>query len=278
MSEHRTAVTPDMATLFEEAAGVPAAVAPISRATRAAFAVVLGLLAALLVTAAQSPLAPTGVRSGRRVALAELIEDEQRRVDALAATVAVLNAEVAAYQQTGGGQAERLAALRARIDEVASTVGLGPVRGPGLVTTLEDSPLPSSPTGDPNDLVIHEQDLQAVINALWAGGAEAMAVNGQRVLATTAIRCIGNTLLLHGRQYSPPYVIEAVGDPGALHLALDRDLVVTRLRHAALKYQLGFAVADAAELEFPPSEDLGGLNQAHVVAAGAADLPGEAGR
>ena len=61
--------------------------------------------------------------------------------------------------------------------------------------------------------MVHQQDVQAVVNALWAGGAEAMQLMDQRVISTSAVRCVGNTLILQGRVYSPPYTITAVGDP-----------------------------------------------------------------
>ena len=90
--------------------------------------------------------------------------------------------------------------------------------GPGLVVTLDDaqrdpgSPLPPGVT--PDDLVVHQQDLQAVVNALWAGGAQGVQVMDQRLVSTSAVRCVGNTLILHGRVYSPPFVVKAVGDVG----------------------------------------------------------------
>ena len=66
---------------------------------------------------------------------------------------------------------------------------------------------------DPDDYVIHQQDVQSVVNALWAGGAEAMMLQDQRVISTSAVRCVGNTLILQGRVYSPPYVITAHRQP-----------------------------------------------------------------
>ena len=84
---------------------------------------------------------------------------------------------------------------------------------------LDDAKLVSGevPDGaDPDDYVIHQQDVQAVVNALWAGGAEAMMLQDQRVISTSAVRCVGNTLILQGRVYSPPYVITAIGDPPAM--------------------------------------------------------------
>ena len=62
--------------------------------------------------------------------------------------------------------------------------------------------------------------MQAVVNALWAGGAEAMMIQDQRIISTSAVRCVGNTLILQGRVYSPPYRIRAIGDPDALRRTL----------------------------------------------------------
>ena len=77
----------------------------------------------------------------------------------------------------------------------------------------------------PDDLVVHQQDVQAVLNALWSAGAEGIQMQDQRIIATSAPRCVGNTLLLNGRTYSPPYVITAIGDVGAMQAALDAGAV-----------------------------------------------------
>ncbi len=70
---------------------------------------------------------------------------------------------------------------------------------------------------------MHQQDIQAYVNALWAGGAEAITLQGQRLISTTGIKCVGNTVVLDGVPYSPPYVIEAIGDVGA-HERIDGDV------------------------------------------------------
>src|SRR4029079_18747424 len=96
------------------------------------------------------------------------------------------------------------------------------VHGPGLKVELDDAHLQSIPqgfTGD--DLVVHQQDVQGVVNALWAGGAEAMMLQDQRVIRTSAVRCVGNTLILQGRVYSPPYTITAIGDVSRMRRSLD---------------------------------------------------------
>jgi uncharacterized protein YlxW (UPF0749 family) len=231
--------------------------------THIAFGVTIALVAGLLVVAARVEGPPATSRTGRRVQLVELIRAEQRRTGELEATAAELADRVAAFETREAEGAQRFARLQARIEGVMAPAGLTAVRGPGITAVLTDSTLPESPTGNLNDLVIHEQDLQAVINALWAGGAEAMSVNGQRILATTAIRCVGNTLLLHGAVYSPPYVIEAVGDRVALRAELNRDPAVAQFRTAARQFKLGFAVTDEM-LEIPAFDGAPGLTVAQT--------------
>lgn len=220
---------------------------------RAAFAVTVGLLAALLGIASGTSAPPETSRTGRRVQLVELIRAEQRRTAELEATVADLATQVAQLENLEAVGAKRVARVQQRIDKVVGAAGLTAVRGPGVTAILTDSTLDVAASGNLNDLVVHEQDLQAVINALWAGGAEAISVNNQRILSTTAIRCVGNTLLLHGAVYSPPYEIRAVGDPVALRTELDRDTVVGRYRAAVREFKLGFAVAD--EIQEIPAYD-----------------------
>ena len=102
-------------------------------------------------------------------------------------------------------------------DIEAISVGSQAVQGAGIRIILEDAPASSQAlTSNVDDLVIHQQDLQNVINSLWAGGAEALTLMGERVTMTSAFRCVGNVLLLHGQVFSPPFVVEAIGDPVAL--------------------------------------------------------------
>jgi uncharacterized protein YlxW (UPF0749 family) len=122
--------------------------------------------------------------------------------------------------------------------------------------TLDDAPHPDSGRtlpGDPNPdlLVVHQQDVQAVVNALWAGGARAMQIMDQRVIATSAVRCVGNTLLLHGVVYSPPYVITAVGDPTALRHALDASPDVQIYKQYVSAYQLGYDLKVERKIKLP---------------------------
>src|ERR687883_440089 len=117
------------------------------------------------------------------------------------------------------------------------------------VTGVQTCALPISAT--PDDLVVHQQDVQAVVNALWVGGAEAMMLMDQRVISTSAVRCVGNTLLLQGRVYSPPYRITAIGDPARMRAALETPAALQIYREFAREFGLGWTVQDAGELTVP---------------------------
>jgi uncharacterized protein YlxW (UPF0749 family) len=234
----------------------------VSLTTRVVFGVGLGLLGVLLVTSTRT--APPEARLGQRVELMELIEAEQARNAELAARVEELSAQLSALEAHGSGEA--MTALQVKVAELAVPAGMTGVRGPGVVATLRDSRIAPPPDGDYNDYVIHEEDLQGVINAMWGGGAEAMTVNGHRILSTTAIRCVGNVLLLHGTTHSPPYVIEAIGDEVALTDALDRDPAVQRFEEAVKSYQLGFTVEPSAVLELAGYEGVSAMQVARPAA------------
>ena len=134
----------------------------------------------------------------------------------------------------------------ARLQEVS---GLTPSRGPGVRVTLTDAPRSVDVPGlDPNVLVVHQQDIQAFVNALWSGGAEAVSLQGQRLISTTGIKCVGNTVVLDGVPYSPPYVIEAIGDPARLNTALDASPEVVIYRDYVQQYQLGLETETLSDI------------------------------
>ncbi|QKW20785.1 DUF881 domain-containing protein [Kitasatospora sp. NA04385] len=145
----------------------------------------------------------------------------------------------------------------ARLAELQQAAGLDALRGPGLTVTLDDAPpdatarIPNVPEPDVNDLVIHQQDIQAVVNALWRGGAEGIQVMDQRLISTSAVRCVGNTLLLQGRVYSPPYVIRAVGRTDALRSAVDADPTIRNYLGYVTAYGLGWKVQENGDLTLP---------------------------
>ena len=85
------------------------------------------------------------------------------------------------------------------------------------------------------------------MNALWAGGAEAMSIAGQRVIATSAVRCVGNTLLLNGEVFSPPFRVVAIGPSSTMQKELDASPGVTLFKQAAEFYGLGYTVEHSSD-------------------------------
>lgn len=151
--------------------------------------------------------------------VAGVLEARGRTIEELTAQNAATRAEIESLR--GAGEE---ASTSARLTRVADSVGLSEVSGPALRITLTDAPgsaLGSVPGTEPDDLVVHQQDLESYINALWAGGAEAMMLQDQRVINGSAFRCAGNTLLLEGRVYSPPFVITVIGPVEEMSAALD---------------------------------------------------------
>jgi uncharacterized protein YlxW (UPF0749 family) len=180
--------------------------------------------------------------------LAGLIAERDTRVEELADQAAVLQVELDEASNRGRPPAS------AEAEQLAPLVGMGAVAGPGVTVSLDDAgytleTLPEGYTVD--DVVVHQQDVQAVINAMWAGGAEAMMVQDQRIISTSAVRCVGNTLYLQGRVYSPPYTITAIGDPGTIMRALQEDPTVSNYRAWADILGLGYQATDAGEVELP---------------------------
>jgi uncharacterized protein YlxW (UPF0749 family) len=183
--------------------------------------------------------------------LGELAKAESSRVqtltgevDALRVQVDKLTADQALALDTGDpGQ----------IGLIDIATGRAAVTGPGVTVRLTDAPADTALSDEigPDDLVVHQQDLQAVIDALWAGGAEAMTLQDQRVIATTALRCVGNVLSLGGRLYSPPYVVRVIGEPKDLRAALFTSPEIRRYLEWVDAVGLGWSVTTSTTLELP---------------------------
>jgi uncharacterized protein YlxW (UPF0749 family) len=214
---------------------------------RLSVAVVLMLATALFVISAREARDPA---TRHPQDLAQLVESESERVEELTGRVDDLGGEV--LRLTAESDAEAGTSPGAVPAGFTVESGSTPVEGPGLVVRLDDAP-PDAVNADvsPDVLVVHQQDLQAVMNALWAGGAEAMTLMDQRVVSTSAVRCVGNVLRLHGRVYSPPYEIRVIGDPDALRAALDSSAAVRAYVRDSARVGLGWEVGVADELSLP---------------------------
>ena len=211
----------------------------------------------------------TDLRSFGRLDLVDVVRAQDREVRQRTAAVRQLQDQVDSLTaQAAPGNAE-VARLRGEAAKLAPTVGTQAVTGPALSVSLNDAKrtaasLPKGYTAD--DIVVHQQDVEGIVNALWAGGAEAMMLQDQRVISTSAVRCVGNTLILQGRVYSPPYVIQAIGDLPAMRDALDKSREVTTYRQYADLLGLGYDVTGKAKASFPAYE--GSLSLLHAKSQG----------
>ena len=179
--------------------------------------------------------------------VAALVSDRAQRVEQRRTAAAGLQDEIDAL--SGAGSSTVVGEVLERIASLSAVAGLVESRGPGLTVTLRDAPRSADAPGiDPNRLVVHQQDIQAFINALWAGGAEAVSLQGQRLVSTSAILCVGSTVIIDGVAYAPPYVIDAVGDVSGMSYSLTTSAEVATFGTYAKAYGLGMDVERHEEL------------------------------
>lgn len=196
--------------------------------------------------------------------LSDLIHERSRENGVLEESNGALREDVESLAERDDGRTKSEDDKLAALEEKAGTQKL---TGEAITVTLDDAPpdatakLPGYPEPQPDYLVIHQQDLQAVVNALWQGGAEGIKVMDQRLISTSAVRCVGNTLILQGRVYSPPYKIQAVGDPERLKKALAKSPAIQNYMVYVNVYGLGWKVEDDGRATLPGYSEIG---RAHV--------------
>ncbi len=196
------------------------------------------------VSAAGDDLRPAGGD------LNSLLRDRAQRVDDQRDTARDLQRKIDGMTGSVGGT--MINDLKDQVSDLEPVTGMTPARGPGVRVVLDDAPRSAGREGlDPNVLVVHEQDIQAYVNALWAGGAEAISLQGQRLISTTGIKCVGNTVLLEGVPYSPPYRIAAVGDVDGMLAAIDTTPETVTYADYAREYQLGLKIGATDDLDVP---------------------------
>jgi uncharacterized protein YlxW (UPF0749 family) len=216
------------------------------------------ILAAVLLVGVATGVATTQVKqradavSASRRALVEDIHAQTRETDRLASQAATLGETVSrtrAQMLGADARGRQAAADVAALELVSGTVA---VVGPGVVVTLRDASGSAGSSdgrgGQPGQGRIYDRDVQEVVNALWAAGAEAISVNGQRLTSLTAIRSAGEAVLVDLRPLSPPYVLRAVGDPDALEPAFVDSATARKFQTWTSLYDIGFEVDRAKEL------------------------------
>ncbi|KAB7789649.1 DUF881 domain-containing protein [Bifidobacterium leontopitheci] len=229
-----------------------------------------GGAAVCLIVALSGYLLMTNMRVNRTATVsndtAQLVEQRVKRVDELRKDVLDLSSQVntlkdfasSGTSEGSSGSGSQTSASPSS-DDAGSGTMLPKVKGPGVTVTLNDSPLwenmvdSSGSAANINDYVVHQEDVEAVVNALWAGGAESMMIMDQRVLFNSAVICQGNVLLLQGKKYSPPFTISAIGPTDAMLDALDNSNAVKLYKEYVSAFGLGWDVRTKNELVFEQS-------------------------
>ncbi len=221
-------------------------------AERAALAVVLLLATTLLTTQVRierSINRAIGIRSTRLDDLGYRLQREDAAREALEQQVAVLREQTAELARVTSEGRENLRQLTVDLDRLRTLGGLTAVTGPGIVVAVRDNPRTLGRGEDPNDALVHYTDLRAIVNDLFAAGAEAIAINEERFTVTSALMCVGTTVLLNGKRLAPPFRIEAIGDPELLKRFVLREGGTVGLLKA---YAFPVAVAAGDRLILPP--------------------------
>ncbi|SOJ58164.1 hypothetical protein MSIMFB_05645 [Mycobacterium simulans] len=200
------------------------------------------LLAGLLLAATHGVSGGAEIRRSDAPRLVDLVRQEQSSVARLNAQREALTQRIDAAH--GRSSDTALTAMLRRTAELAGEADMNPVHGPGLVVRLSDAQRDANGRfprdASPDDLVVHQQDIDGVMNAMWSAGAEAIQMQDQRIIATSVVRCVGNTLLLNGRTYSPPYTITAIGNAAAMQAALAAAPLVTLYKQYVVRFGLGY--------------------------------------
>jgi uncharacterized protein YlxW (UPF0749 family) len=216
---------------------------------------VVALSAGLLFATSGRTADGTDLRAGEVTELSGLIDQRTEVIARQEEQLADLQSQVERLTGLAATHDGAVAAAQTEGTEGALSAALVPLTGPGVVITLDDAPvrpdgsLPVNARAD--DLVIHQSDVQAVVNAVWAAAADGVAVMDQRLIATSAVRCVGNTLLLQGRTYSPPFEITAIADAAAVRAQLAASPQVAVLQQAVEDYGLTFTVRERESVSVP---------------------------
>ena len=229
----------------------------------------LSAVSVMLVFALVSYLAITNMRINRTATVtsdtSQLLNERARQATALQKQINALSKQIDSVKTLTDN-----ADTATTSEDTGRGTQLPAVEGPGIQVTLDDSPLwqnrvdNSGSSADINDYVVHQQDLEGVINALWAGGAESMMIADQRVLPNTAVRCVGTVVTVHGKRIAPPYTISAIGPIEDMKQSLDNSPSVEIYKEYVSSIGLGWKVETKDKLKFPASSALQALTYAQV--------------
>jgi uncharacterized protein YlxW (UPF0749 family) len=229
-----------------EAGGIRRTMAPATRVAVAVVAIILGAATSIAVAHLRQP--QPAVLQARGV-LERQITRQQERLAGLSAQADELSGSIESLQSAALANLDRPMLDLIRRDGLRD--GTTPVAGPGLVVSLTNGAGATDGTIDANSLV-RDQDVQRVVSALWAAGAEAISVDDQRLTVRTAIRNAGPAVLVNLVPLAgPTYVVRAIGDPVAMQASLARSDLEGYLQLLGSSYGIRSSVVTQSSLTLP---------------------------
>lgn len=189
--------------------------------------------------------------SQERTPLVETTLDLQRQQEALKDQILALRADIQDLEATGQGSAAVSKDLNTRLEDARIAAGMVAMTGPGLVIQLTDSTAAIPVDANERDYVVSGQDILTVVEELWLAGAEGVAVNGERVTASTAIVDIGGSVLVNSAYLAPPYQVSAIGPADMFQRLTGSPGFVDFVRARAETFGIGVAYATPAAVDLP---------------------------
>jgi uncharacterized protein YlxW (UPF0749 family) len=213
--------------------------------------VILALFGVLVTTAAIQTARSEPVRRSSQESLVAQVQDRRAELAETRAAVTRLRAEVDQAQDAALEASRAGPALRQRLRTLAAATGVEAATGPGVLITVDDSPDAAS-----DRQIVLDTDLQILVNGLWASGAEAVAVNGQRLTTLSAIRVAGDAITVNLRSLTRPYVVTALGDRDQLAARLLESEAGTWWLNLRSVYDLQFEMTTEESLTVPAAPNI----------------------
>ena len=179
---------------------------------------------------------------------AKTLQNEQ---NALKVTLAELRAELDQIQTSASTQSDAAKDLQSRIDGLKTVAGLNERSGDGVEIILDDA-RGASAAKDVEKSICHNTDLTDIVNQAWRGGAEAIAINDERIVGSSSIYCVGSTIMVNGTLMSPPFKVVVIGPQNELLATYDDPTQLRDIKQRRDIYGLGFRVSRATGLHLPP--------------------------
>ena len=186
-----------------------------------------------------------------RAPLIETATQLQRRQDELKARILQLRDQIQTTEHAGEGSAQLVGELNDQLQEARIAAGLIPLTGTGIVLQLEDSDEPVAPGADAADYLVGARDLRSVVEELWAAGAEAIAVNGERITPTSAIIDVGPSVLVNAAYLAGPYQVTALGADDLYDRLSASPGFVDLLRTRAQGFGIQVSIAEPEAVDMP---------------------------